>query len=117
MAKLHELQADLSQAKAYWNKNRSKKTPNAMLETKLKIRQLTADIQAILTKGAQLCPECEQQPLGMQQPQYFQVSCTTLHKPMRQSKGRTVEEAVDNWNAEAYFVKPGTEPIKIGAVA
>lgn len=110
--KLFELQAELAEAVAWHNENSPASTPAELAPNKAKIKDLRAKIQEKLTEGAESCPECGLHPFGIEQPLHYEVGCLNEHEPRRQSKGRTIDGAVYNWNNEIYFKRVGTQVVK-----
>jgi hypothetical protein len=111
MAKLHEVQAELANAIAAYNALIDPR-PSERKPIKEKVETLRADLQELLIVGAESCPECSQLPFGIEQPYAYEICCLSescssknyLPKG-RRAQGRTIEQAVDNWNAESYIQK------------
>jgi hypothetical protein len=104
MAKLHEVQAELSDAlenyRALVDPRPSERKP-----IKAKIEALRADLQAILTEGSEPCSECGNQPHGIEQPYAYEVGCLSVTCTGRRAQGRSIDQAVDRWNVEHYLNK------------
>ena len=112
--KLHVLQAELAKAVKAFNAATSTMTGAESSKKRQAIKSLRAMVQARLIEGANACSECDLMPLGLEQPApreavWYEVGClsSTTDCPTRHSKGKSVEEAVDNWNNEIYFVRSG----------
>lgn len=67
-----------------------------------------------ISTGAVVCPCCKQLPFGMKKTKgVYEVGCRTC-KPVQTeagqvlfaAQGETAEEAVENWNAKQFRVKP-----------
>jgi antitoxin component YwqK of YwqJK toxin-antitoxin module len=85
-------------------------------ENGAKIKALNLELQAILTEGAEPCPNCGKHPIGMHRVLCYEVGCDVCDpeivakegydKGVRvsySSQGRTKEEAVYNWNKRNYI--------------
>lgn len=67
------------------------------------IRDLRAELAAVLTEGAKPCPNCGEHPHGIHQPWGYVVGCLSLTCSGRHSRGNSIALAIENWNAEAYY--------------
>lgn len=100
---LFELQEKVAEIKAYLVANKMDMTGSEVAVEKAKIRAAEAEIQGILTKGADPCPGCGRQPIGMKKPAFFFVGCVSPTCSERRSRGDSVKLAVAAWNDEVYF--------------
>ncbi len=75
----------------------------ARLARKAAIKELRAELQWVLTEGAAGCPNCEHHPIGIHQPNFYEVGCAQVTCRNRRARGHTVGEAVHNWNEAQYF--------------
>jgi len=74
-----------------------------------KVRDLTQRLSSAIVRGANACPDCENLPVGIQQPAVirgqhvstFEVGCVVCHD--HRAFGLTLDDAVANWNASKYL--------------
>jgi len=79
------------------------------------IKALRGELQAVLTEGAQPCPNCGNMPHGIRQSAVanklpifiYEVGCLVCAN--RRAQALTREGAVENWNNEIYIVPPAVE--------
>jgi hypothetical protein len=67
-----------------------------------------------ITDGAEPCPSCKEQPFGMKRGRgMYEIGCRTC-TPVKteagivlfSAQGETAADAVENWNAQNFRVKP-----------
>ena len=99
----YAIQTKLNAALADYRSRANGLAPDDAVALKATIKGLKADLQSVLTEGAENCPSCDRHPIGIRQPWGLEVGCTgnTCHN--RRAKGATRGEAVSNWNEAAYF--------------
>lgn len=118
-----EIERDLEEAVAKHHELSPFTAPADIAPLKAQIKELRAEMQAVLTKGAQACPECGSRPVGIHQPRGYELRCINpgCRRPVeegeeaerlnmdpgtlilwRKSLGKTQEEAAYNWNGEDY---------------
>lgn len=88
------------------------------------VKKLRADISALITTGAQVCPICKNPPLGIEHPREkggaeYEIGCLvcpafkhddgTIRQP-RVRGGMIPQHAVDAWNGGPDFWSTYTEP-------
>ena len=93
-------------------------TPAEAQKSKIKIKDLRAELNSVITEGAVPCPACGLPPIGIHQPgsrqrqPFYEIGCRGQDKnPEDDSQhlraiGISRKNAVDNWNEGEYWLKP-----------
>lgn len=108
---MKELRAKLNELKelhAAYNVKAAKLTAAQIAEEVAKFKKVRAELQEILTKGADDC-EGGHRPIGIFHegtPNPFEIGDPVV--PNRRSRGAFLEDAVEKWNDEDYL--PPREP-------
>ncbi len=101
-----EIRTLLNEALDQHRQNTNTQTEPERFASKTTIKALRSDLQALLTEGAEECPDCQCLPIGIRQPTYMEIGCTSQSCRDHRSKGIFIEEAIQNWNAQIFFSRP-----------
>lgn len=110
MRKEQEITQELGKLLDGYRKNANKMSRDALGKHNQKVRALREELVLALTEGANACPDCEEAPHGLRQPMgVYEVGCASGCRDHR-AFGRTVAEAVENFNDGKFIASMPTIP-------
>lgn len=77
-----------------------------------RIKELRAELQSLLTDGAQPCPDCGNTPHGIRQARVYEIGCLVCQN--KRSFGKISYEAVENWNAGRLYTNAAAYAVENG---
>lgn len=98
-----QIVASIQAAKAEYIKYAQSAPAPRVRELSAEVKKFQQELIDFLIAGAGRCPECDQLPIAIHQPGYYEVGCLSNSCVDRHSLGLSREEAVRNWNNQNYF--------------
>jgi hypothetical protein len=102
--KLRDKIKKLQEAQAEYHEKANGLSPEEMSEERAKFKKLRADINEVLTKDAEDCPDCGNPPVGVFHDgttKPFEVGCLNCRD--HRVREALPEDAIESWNAGNYL--------------